>query len=416
MADQKSNTGTETFVGWLMLLVVFGLLFMLFWYYNEYQVKSLIRWIRWSEMWVLSWVLSDDYVVRWNGYDLNFREWLDMIPKFQPRDLDAQKMAIIAELSVAPLKIPFVILLGVMGLWAGMFGPGTNHRRKLNLDGLIGTQAKVFPIIAPFVRFNPSSQAPRPPGSPVPADLPQFAEALAPEEWLAYTANPMPDGQIDRAAAYQAFAKQLGPRWQGWEKLPPHKQVFLACCCLKAARKRKDADEMIGRLARCWSFEKGLRLSQEAGLLREARSVLRNRDLSGNVLKRANQHAFQTTALMRALATAREEGGVMAPAQFVWLRGYDRTLWYPLNNLGRQAFHMEAFGAMAHYKAEKMTQRPIPRPKVETAIDTLVEYMKSDKARPVPKLDYSKSKQRGIKKPKIAPSAKPSSSKELARI
>ncbi len=59
---------------------------------------------------------------------------------------------------------------------------------------------------------------------------------------------------------------------------------------------------------------------------------------------------------------------------------------------------MEALGAMSHFKAEKMTQRPIPVPKVDHAVDTIQEYMSSIKARPIPQLDYSKSKKRGIKK------------------
>jgi intracellular multiplication protein IcmP len=400
LAEQKSNTGTENFVGWLMLLVVFGCLFMLFWYYNEYNVKSGIRWIRWSEMWILSWILSDNYTVHWGGYNINFRQWLDAIPNIPKERLDNQTMAVIAALAMAPLKIPFVILLGLLGMWAGMWGPGTNNRRKLNLDGLIRAQAKVFPIIAPFVKFNPSTQPPRPPGAPVPAELPAFAEALGPEEWLAYNSIPIPDGELDRQASYLAFTKQLGPRWTKWEDLPPHKQILMASFCLKAARKRKESEDMIGRIARCWSFEKGLRLSKDSKLIRDARAVLKNKDLAGPTLRKASQHAFQTTAMMRALATAREEGGVIAPAEFVWLRAYDRTLWYPLNNLGRQAFHMEAFGAMAHYKSEKLTQRPIPRPKVERAIESMVEYMRSDKARPIPQLDYSRSKNRGIKKPK----------------
>lgn len=386
-----------------MMLVVFAGLFALFWYFNEFKVKSAIRWIRWSEMWTVSWFLSDKYTIDYHGNTVNYKDWLNAIPHIPAEKLDDRTMEVIAALAMAPLKIPFVILMALMGLWAGLYGPGTNNRRKLTLDTLIATQAKVFPVISPFVTFNPSNQPPRPPGAPVPAELPSFAEALGPEEWLAYNTIPIPDGQIDRQAAYLAFARQLGPRWQGWEQLPPYKQIFLACCCLKAARKRKEADDMIGRIARCWSFEKGLQISKDSRLVREARSILKNRDLSGPTLRKINQHAFQTTALIRALATAREEGGVMAPAQFVWMRGHDRTLWYPLNNLGRQAFHMEAFGAMSHYKSERMTQRPIPRPKVERAIETIIDYMKSDKARPVPQLDYSRSKKRGIKKPKAAP-------------
>lgn len=397
MADQKPQTGSENAVGWFILGVVFIVIAALFWYFNEFKVKDAIRWARWGEMWALSWVLDDDYYVTYNGQQVHFDTWLDGIPKIPATKLDDQTMAIIGTLAMQPIKLPLAIIVGLMGLWCMMSGPGTYNRRKLNLDGLIGHQAKVFPVIAPFVKFNPSTQPPRPPGAPVPAELPAFAEALGPEEWLAYNTIPIPDGKIDSKAAYMAFAKQLGPRWQGWEKLPPYKQVLLATMCLRAARKRVPSDIMLGALAQSWTFEKGLIIPQK--LLNEARGVLKNKDLSGPTLRKANQHAFHTTALLRALATAREEGGVMAPSTFVWLRAYDRTLWYPLNNLGRQAFHMEALGAMTHYKAEKMTQRPIPRPKVEAAVGSIETYMSSDKARPIPQLDYRGSKKRGIKKP-----------------
>lgn len=399
MADQKANTGSENAVGWFILGCVFVALFALFWYYNEFKVKSAIRWVRWSEMWVWSLVLDDDYTVTYKGMPVHYDTWLDAIPLIPAKELNDETMAVIATLAMAPVKFPIALILGLIALWCMQYGPGTNNRRKMNLDSLIGAQAKNFPVIAPFIKFNPSKQPPRAPGAPVPAELPLFAEALGPEEWLAYHSIPIPDGNVDRQASYLAFAQQLGPRWAGWEKLPPYKQILLACFCLKASRKRKEADSMIGRIAQCWSFEKGLNLASDRKLLGDARAVLKNKELSSLVLRRANQHAFHSTAMLRALATAREEGGVLAPAQFVWLRAFDRTLWYPLNNLGRQAFHMEAFGAMAHYKIEKMTQRPIPRPKVEAAIDTIVEYMQSDRARPIPQLDYKGSKKRGVKKP-----------------
>ena len=120
--------------------------------------------------------------------------------------------------------------------------------------------------------------------------------------------------------------------------------------------------------------------------------------MGGKTLAQVNQHAFETTALMKGLAFARSEGGVLSPSQFLWLRAHDRTLWYPLNNMGRQSFHIEALGAMAHFKAERLTQRPIPVPKVGDSVSTIIEYMASDRARPIPALDYSKSKKKGVKK------------------
>ncbi len=40
--------------------------------------------------------------------------------------------------------------------------------------------------------------------------------------------------------------------------------------------------------------------------------------------------------------------GVLASSQFIWLRPYDRTLWYALNQIGGKATWAEAAGPWAH--------------------------------------------------------------------
>jgi len=297
--------------------------------------------------------------------------------------------------------IIFIVLIALMfGTWALFRGPGSEHRTTFDLNGLIKKQSNIFSIIKPFVDFNPSDLPTRAPGADVPAELPPFSEALSPEEWVVYNEIPVIENKIDEEAAGKAFTAQLGGRWKGYKNLSPYKQVMLAAFCLKASRKRVDSDVIMGRLAECWSYKKGLKIP--SSLLREARSVLANQKISATVLKKCNEHAWETTALMRALVTAREEGGVLAPAQFVWLRAHERALWYPLNNLGRQSLHMEAIGAMAHFKFEKMSRRPVPRPKIEDAVKSLKDYVESSKMRVLPQLDYSNSKKRGLKKLKTA--------------
>lgn len=400
MAEGDKNTLHENALGWMILGGVGIALFFLFWNYFEYQTKDMVRLFRLSEIKLVSLFVSDQYTVTIGGEDLPLKASIKDIEALPVERLDGALLGLISRLAMEPIKIPVAVIMGLMGFWALFFGPGTQFRRKMNLDGLIAAQASTFPYIYPFIKFNPSTMPPRPPGTPVPAELPPFAEALGPEEWVAYNQIPVPDGKLDRDAAYVAFARQLGPRWQGPLRLSPHKQILLAACCLKAARKRADSDAMLGRVAKCWSNEKGLQLGKDKKLLKDARAVLRNKSLAGGVLSKCNQHSFETTVMLRALQTAREEGGVLAPAQFVWLRAYDRVLWYPLNNLGRQSFHMEALGAMAHFKAEKLTLRPIPKPKVDSAIDSIATYVGSARVRPIPQLDYSKSSKRGIKKPK----------------
>lgn len=397
------NTLHENSIGYGILCVVIAILIAVFWYYYDTEVRNMVRWIRYAEMWVLSWiipVISSDFTVQFNGKDFNWLAGFDGAPKYKAEQLSYGHLAFFGALTMQPLKYVFAPLCFIGAYWCMFKGPGTNNRQKLTIQTLIKRQKVNFPVIAPFVDFNPSHLPARPPGSPVPAELPIFAEALGPEEWIAFYNIPVPDGKVDEEAAAAAFKKQLIGRWKGPKALPPHQQILLAAFCLKAARKRKEGDTFLGRIAQCWNGNNVFDLSADKSLLKDARKILGNKKLSGTVLSNMNHHAFVTTAMIKALKTARDEGGVLASAQFVWLRAYDRTLWYPLNNLGRQSVHMEALGAMSHYRMERITQRPVPIAKVEDAVESITEYMSSKRARPIPAVDYSNSKKSGIKKAK----------------
>jgi len=398
VADNK-NTGYDHAMGWFMLLIVISALLWLLWYVQADNIRNVVRWVRYAEISLNHLVLGDDYVVSSNGEPVaKLGEIKDYAANTDKSLLNSRSMELISLGALYPLRYVFTLLIVLMAFWALFRGPKALYRQKLDLNTLIQRQAPNFPAIAPFVKFNPSNQPPRPPGAPVPAELPAFAEALGPEEWVAYYDIPVPNGQLDAAVAAKAFAQQLGPAWRGTMHMAPYKQILLAAFCLKSVRKRGDADKMLGELSNCWSFEGGLKL--DSALISKARKILRDRDISGKILTKCNQHAYENTVMLRALATAREEGGVLAPAQFLWLRAFDRLLWYPLNNLGRQSHHMEAIGAICHYKAEKTAQRPIPRPKMEDAVKAISEYIASPNARPIPALDYSKSSKRAIKKVK----------------
>ncbi len=380
------------------MLVILAVLAWVFWYFFEVDVRNGVRWIRYGEMWIIDLFVNDDYTIPYQGQELNFKQGMENTPQWVAEDLRREHLSYFAALTMHPLKFFFMGLLGIGAIIVYFKGPRTGFRKTMSIETIVSRHSGMFPVISPFINFNPAMQPPRPPGSPVPAELPLFAEALGPEEWIAYNGIPIPDGIINEAAATRAFHKQLGQRWKGANALPPYKQILLAAFCLKASRKRDRADDLLGRLATCWSEKNGINLRHDKKLFKEAKAILSDKKLSKLVLGKINHHAFETTAMMRALAVAREEGGVMAPAQFVWLRAHDRTLWYPLNNMGRQSYHMEALGAMAHFKAEKLTDRPIPVPKLASAVGIIQEYMSTSKARPIPKLDYGKSKKRGIKK------------------
>ncbi len=332
---------------------------------------------------------------RLDYHPTKFGVWRRFAESVEVQDLTSDHIKVMTYVALWPLRWVFVGIMALLFVWTIFNGPTSKFRRVLGLEGLIIDQAKTFRVIQPFLKFNPNKLPFRAPGAAVPAELPMFAEALGPEEWIAHNEITVTDGKPDHDQAEAAFSEQLGPRWKGVDALPTELKILLATFCLKASRKRQEADDMLGRLSTCWSHDKGLKLSTDPKLAREARKILRDKKLSEITLGNANRHAYVSTALMRALDTARSEGGVLAPAQFVWLRAHNRQLWYPLNNLGRQAFHAEALGVASHYRAEKQINRPIPRPRVGDAIEGLIDHMgNAIMARPIPPTDGKPRKRR----------------------
>lgn len=413
MAEGGSNND-----GLWMLFFIFGFIAVglwAIWHFFTPQVLQGFLWVRQAEIQLASIWTNDDYTVQVLTEDgpslMTFAEAQQIVNNATPEQLEATDnvwnvLHAISLAALKPLRILFGVFFLLMAIYALFRGPTSHHRRKHNLQSLIEAQAKSFPAIAPMINFNPlKDTAHRPPGALVPAKLPLFAEALSPEEWIAFNKIPMPDGKVDKMATEQAFTKQLGKPWKGWKALTPYMQVLLAACALKSVRKRDEADEMLGNLAACWSHKGGLKL--DGGLVSKARKILKDKNTSTDLISRCNRHAFETTALLGALDLARSEGGVLAPAQFLWLRGHDRVLWYPLNNLGRQSFHAEAMGAMSHYRAEKMVKRPIPKPMLKDAVDTITDFIEDkNRAMPIPQLDFgmiknkkAPQKNKGVMKP-----------------
>jgi len=251
-----------------------------------------------------------------------------------------------------------------------------------NLESFIKAQKDMWPVISPIVNFNPSKTSARILGSLVPDKIPLFGEALAPEEWISYHRIAVVNNVPDRESVRRAFLKQMGPRWSGYQDLPPHHLALFAAFALKGVQKRDESDDFLGKISLCWSAEKGFRLTPE--LTAEIKKILKDPAVGGKALEIANKHAYRTTALLGMLKWARYMGGVLAAAQFLWVRGVDRELWYALNNLGRRSFHPEGAGAIAHFMAEEAAQKALPTPRLDTAIVTLNIYMGGDTPVQVP--------------------------------
>lgn len=276
-------------------------------------------------------------------------------------------------------RYPVAFILIGMALYIFLTDKTGRFKNNYGLESLLQVQAKTWPIVTPFIKFNPGKLKGRPPGGKVDQKMPLFSEALYPEEWMAFNRIRVMNGVPDRDQIRRALLVQLGPKFEGIDALPDHLYCLLASFALRGTRKRKECDALLGEIATCWSHDGGFVPS--ASVKAQAAKILTNPKVLEPLSAVLERHAYVATAMLAALQWARSQGGVLPPASFVWLRGEDRTMWYPFNNLGRRAFHVEAAGAMAHYQAELQAGRALSLPRVDSAVVSIVQYLSDTRAR-----------------------------------
>ena len=224
-------------------------------------------------------------------------------------------------------RIPAAAFLAILAVICGVRAAPSRFRRGFDLDGLIREQARMFPVISPFVARHLGVVAP-PNGVPRPADY-----ALTPQEWMKCYAQDS-QGRFNRAGAKSALVAQLGPRWTGPAAAPPVARLLFVVFALHLAERRDAA------LALLVIAAKGLPkpekdapagperpLELPAATVEHADAALADPAKFAEAKMIAGRHAYTTPALMALLNAARVRAGVLAPAQFAWLSLVDRELW-----------------------------------------------------------------------------------------
>ncbi len=93
------------------------------------------------------------------------------------------------------------------------------------------------------------------------------------------------------------------------------------------------------------------------------------------------KHAYVRTILF-AMFTAARSLGVLPPADMRWMRFFDRTLWYVLQNFGRQGAYVEGSAVHVHYLYEIKSNNPLIEPQLDKAITALEMALTAFRYRP----------------------------------
>lgn len=298
-----------------------------------------------------------------------------LINETNPARIEFQDLMSMGQMVGTYLRIPLTILLVVLAVVV-YFGNTVRKFKNIYSMKMIAQAEQVnWPQISPVVNLNLVQTD---------IDVGPWAMGLTPMQFckkhnlVEFVRRPREEGTsrkdagrleviLKRGESNKVFALQLGPRWEGVERLPPYARALFAVFAARLNADTQAAAKIVAQLNRSC-----LHKLDYSGV-----DVLLKKHLSTKLVQQMVQgHAYVLTVMAAILAASRVDG-VQATADFLWLKPLDRRLWYVLNTMGRQTPWSESAGAYAHLLAEREAGRKLIVPMVEAATNALELAIKS---------------------------------------
>lgn len=269
----------------------------------------------------------------------------------------------------AYLRIPFVLILIILAFVVYLGNSTRVFKRTYDMRVLANLEKVNWPQITPVLGLDLiGTDIDKGPWAMAMTPI-QFCKRFGliqeqrrqPKEGMTRKERAQLEAILIRGAANKIFVVQLGPVWQGVEKLPPHAKALFAVFAARINNDTKSAAELLARIS----------VSSATKLDFTGTDALLKKHISTKGVQEIMQsHAYVLTVMAAMLAGARSDG-VQASADFLWLKPIDRRLWYMLNTVGRQTPFVEVAGPFAHWVAEKESGRKLLVPFVEEATNAL---------------------------------------------
>lgn len=288
-----------------------------------------------------------------------------------PKDVGYHQLAALAQQVGHVMLIPVLLVLGLLSVLLYFRSSTAQYRRTYTMDSLLKFEAPLWPQVTPVLGKDLVGEHIEKGAWAMALTPMQFAKKyklLKEHEYVDDENKKLRKEKkitvtVEKDKAVQLFAEQLGPIWCGTKSLNIHTRALFAAF---AARACNDYDASHKLLMQIAASSKGrLDFSGTNELL----AKYENHKLVQIVLK---EHAYVLTVMASMIVVARTNG-VLATADFLWLKPIDRRLWFMLNSIGRQTAPAEVSGPFAHWLAEKELGRPIKTPMVYQAVPALEE-------------------------------------------
>lgn len=382
MAQQSGQEGSEKntyYILWLLLLI--AMVCAMLWYVFQVQLKIAFIYVRIAELAVIHGFfglipLDFPYIGDMCAkiYSL-VGDDLELARSLTPASIGMDAAATLSETAGTYLRYPVAIFLGFLSIMIYKINVHTRLTKQFNMITLAKQEVVNWPQIGVATK-NDILNADLDVGPWAMAMSPlQFAKRnkLSIVQKSAASNSPFAKGQgpayillLDKIRAERAFSVQLGRNWHGVEAMPVYRRAIFAVFIARGCRDSKAAAALVARLA----------ASGAEGKLdcTGVDELIQKHMKDKKVQEICRQHAYEFTVFVSLLLFAREDG-VVASADFLWVKPLDRRLWYVINNVGRQTPAVEVAGIFSHWNYESVLKRPLSSPKVEEAVTALAKAL-----------------------------------------
>lgn len=350
--QQQSSQGGDNSLAPLWILIGLAAVGFLIWYTSHQYIVAFVFSIKSLE-------------ARFFSY---FTDKLDAVITFMkitpPASVTIESLGEVSNLVGEYFRYPAIVVLAILAVRLYFSDVTMKFRRTHSMDTLKKQEKNNWPQITPVVDLDLVNTD---------INTGPWAMGLSPMEFAmknnllrrfdaTKTGDARFTAQVKKGDAKRAFTMQLGAYWEGVEALPPHIGAIFAGLAAKLNRDRSGSANLF----------KQINISANSGKLDfSGYQQLLQKHLNTPAVQRIMQrHAYVLTVMATLLQQSRSDG-VMATADFLWLKPIDRPLWYMLNSIGRQTPFSEVAGPFAHWLAEKQLGRKSMVPMVDEALKAL---------------------------------------------
>ncbi len=353
-----------------VICIFAGVILVTWWLKREWIVYPIFH-FRIYESYLLEFV-----AIAWNNFT-HLLPWLHL-PNLNAKEMSAMREYMLttpveyvyfpafAQINFAMgqwTRFPAMLILGVSALFIYFRHTGRLFQKEYSMDQLRKQESQNWPQITPVISLDLLKE-----------DIEEGPWAMAKvplsfckEHDMLYVG----DGEDNKLVwklkpepAYRVFALQVGAPWRGAQALPIHLKALMVIFLGRALRQREIANRFLKQIAASAGHGK----LDFSGVEEQLEKYLDCKPLKWL----EKRHAYAGSLMASLLEIARVDG-VLASAEFLWLKPVDRKMWYMFNSVGRQTAVAEVAGLFAHWQAEKKLNQPLKNPMVKEAVRGLDE-------------------------------------------